>query len=286
MRAILIDAEKRTLREISLADGEAKTIRATLGCDSFTTGAWPLNGSMAKGYDTIFVSNDDTEGRDPSPQFWFQVDADCDPPSSYPIAGNGLVLGIDEVGASCDASIPIDELTPRIAFTRRKIRGFVGEDGSYGTRFAVDGPIITDATRGSPSIPSRPGCDAATAARMRSLLRVLAVTRKQSAMTDDQQELERLADALGYTDAFREAFGKTFATCLSRGMEPPFTMCCVAANGACVIYHIAPNESAELLAERTLPDGFQMPINVMVVDQRGEAARMQFTMDGKIKFDA
>jgi hypothetical protein len=29
-----------------------------------------------------------------------------------------------------------------------------------------------------------------------------------------------------------------------------------------------------------------MPINVMVVDQRGEAARTQFTMDGKIKFDA
>jgi hypothetical protein len=122
MRALLIDPEKRTITEIEF-EGDYRTIQAILGCSSFTNGSRPLNGSLEEGFDTLYVSDDDLEDRD-DPRFWFQVDADRDPPSSYPLAGLGLVLGVDEEGKGCNARISIAELTARITFTQRKFRGF------------------------------------------------------------------------------------------------------------------------------------------------------------------
>jgi hypothetical protein len=126
MRAILIDPEKRTIEEIAVElpkEEGYKEIQRLIGCHRFTAGSHPLNGSLAKGFDTLFVSDDDMEDRD-NPRFWFQVDADRDPPSSYPLAGRGLVVGVDREGAGCDARIGLDELRSRITFTQRKFRGF------------------------------------------------------------------------------------------------------------------------------------------------------------------
>jgi hypothetical protein len=87
------------------------------------------------------------------PRFWFQVDADQDPPS-YPIAGRGLVTGVDVQGATCDATISIEELTPRITFTKRKFqvfrtmtgRGEVdlggGLKGVEAFRVEIDAPLL------------------------------------------------------------------------------------------------------------------------------------------------
>jgi hypothetical protein len=58
------------------------------------------------------------------PRDWYQVDADRNPPSSYPLSGRGLVVGIDDRGATCDARISLDELKSRITFTRRRFKGF------------------------------------------------------------------------------------------------------------------------------------------------------------------
>jgi hypothetical protein len=126
MRAILIDPERRTIEEIAaeLPEGEGyKEIQRLIGCRDFTSGSRPLNGSLAKGFDSLYVSDDVMEDGDDS-RFWFQVDADRDPPSSYPIAGRGLVVGVDREGDSCDARITLDELRARITFTQRKFRGF------------------------------------------------------------------------------------------------------------------------------------------------------------------
>jgi hypothetical protein len=122
MRAILIDPEKRTISEIDFK-GDYRKIQAVIGCGRFTSGSRPLNGSLEEGFDSLYVSDDDMEDRD-DPRFWFQVDADRDPPSSYPLAGRGLVVGVNEEGASCDARISVAELTSRITFTQRKFRGF------------------------------------------------------------------------------------------------------------------------------------------------------------------
>src|SRR5262245_37439844 len=133
MRALLIDPEKRSITEIQLEDDDddddadnISKIQAVLRCRSFTTGAH-LRGSIEDGFDAVYVSDDPLEERDQ--RFCFQVDADRNPPGSYPIAGLGLAMGTDTEGAGCDVGISADELAARITFTQRKFRGFETSQG-------------------------------------------------------------------------------------------------------------------------------------------------------------
>jgi hypothetical protein len=132
MRAILIDPEKRTLIEIQLEDDDYQRIQGVLRCDSFTTGAH-LSGSIDEGFDAIYVSDDELPeeptAENPGPRFWFQVDADRNPPSSYPLGSLGLAMGIDKEGAGCDVRISVEGLAKRITFTQRKFRGFESSEG-------------------------------------------------------------------------------------------------------------------------------------------------------------
>jgi hypothetical protein len=162
MRAILIDPEKRTITETQLSSDDFRKIQAVLRCHSFTTGAH-LSGSIEKGFDAIYVSDDYLEERD-DPRFWFQVDADRNPPSSYPIAGLGLALGTDTDGAGCDVRISVAELASRITFTQRKFRGFevsegrgrLGDAPVYEmVNVGLKAPIIDGTAEGS--TPTRPG---------------------------------------------------------------------------------------------------------------------------------
>jgi hypothetical protein len=147
MRAILIDPEKRSITEIKMEDpDDIEEIQALLRCRSFTTGAH-LSGSVEKGFGAVYASDDALEERD-NPRFWFQVDADRDPPSSYPIARLGLALGVDTEGAGCDVRISVAELASRITFTQRKVRGFEtftgAEAAARGGMFVVEAktPIV------------------------------------------------------------------------------------------------------------------------------------------------
>jgi len=130
MRAILINPEKRTVSEIEHPGGGYRETNRILGCNEYTLGAW-LNGSISKGFDAVYASDDPLEDRD-NPRFWFQVDADRNPPSSFPIAGLGLALGTNAEGESCDVRISVDELAKRITFTQRKFRGFTVESSDEG----------------------------------------------------------------------------------------------------------------------------------------------------------
>jgi hypothetical protein len=121
-RAFLIDAETRSITEIDFVGGY-KEVQRLLGCRHFTTGSRPFNGSLEQGFDGLYASDDLLEDRD-DPKHWYQIDADRNPPSSYPIAGRGLVHGTDEIGEDRDARISRDELTARVTFTKRKFRGF------------------------------------------------------------------------------------------------------------------------------------------------------------------
>jgi len=143
MRAILIDPEKQTFTEIQLNGDDYREINSILCCRSHTLGAH-LNGSIAKGFDAVYASDDCLEDRD-DPRFWFQVDAERDPPSSFPIAGLGLALGTDTEGAGCDVRISVEELAKRVTFTRRKFRGFDVSETRYGIKVDVKAPIIDGA---------------------------------------------------------------------------------------------------------------------------------------------
>ncbi len=125
MRAILIDPEKQTLTEIQMEGEGIEEIYTLLGGRKITASGRSLKGNMVDGFDHILVSDDYMEDRDAdSLRFWFQVDADRNPPSSYPIAGRGLACGVDEEGGRTDLRISVAELTKRITFTQRKFRGF------------------------------------------------------------------------------------------------------------------------------------------------------------------
>jgi hypothetical protein len=126
-RAILIDPEKQSFTEVQVGRG-CEEIYKALGCSEFTTGSRPLLGSLSEGFDSVYVSDDPLEDRE-DPRFWFQVDAERDPPSSYPLAGLGLVQGVGKMGETCDARISIDDLSKRITFTQRKFRGFDVQPG-------------------------------------------------------------------------------------------------------------------------------------------------------------
>jgi hypothetical protein len=84
------------------------------------------------------------EGYD-CPRFWFQLDADRNPPSSFPVAGRGLVHGVNREGDLCDARISIEELRSRITFTQREFKGFTRNE-AFGCPEPI-APIIDDSSQ-------------------------------------------------------------------------------------------------------------------------------------------
>lgn len=121
MRGILIDSAAQAVAEIEWS-GEYEDMLKILECEAIAEGAY-LGGSIEHGFDAVMVSDDYLEDRD-NPRFWFQVDANRDPPSSYPIAGRGLAVGTDPEGKSCDVCVRTEDLVHRVTFTQRKFRGF------------------------------------------------------------------------------------------------------------------------------------------------------------------
>ena len=121
MRAILIDPEIKTLTEVNY-DGENGEVYRLLGCGSVGIVAYLNNPTSDGGFDCVFASDDLLDDREP--RYWFQVDAERDLPTSYPIAGPGLAVGTDDQGENADLKISLAELQSRVTFTRRKFRGF------------------------------------------------------------------------------------------------------------------------------------------------------------------
>ena len=83
MRAILIDPEKKSVTEIQMKN-DYKEIQRILQCKSFTTAAH-LSGSISKGFDAVYCSDDYLDERD-NLRFWFQSTlalAACGPSATY-----------------------------------------------------------------------------------------------------------------------------------------------------------------------------------------------------------
>jgi hypothetical protein len=139
VRAFLIDPAERQVTEIDF-EGGSKALQKILGCCNFAEGSRPLRGNLSVGWDGVFVSDDPLETK--KERHWFQVDANRYPPSSYPIAGRGLVVGVDTEGDECDAGIDIEELRSRVTFTQRKFRGFAKRSTPDGFSVRIVAPIV------------------------------------------------------------------------------------------------------------------------------------------------
>jgi hypothetical protein len=69
------------------------------------------------------------------------------------------------------------------------------------------------------------------------------------------------------------------AQCRDYGMELPFVLFASSANGSTYVaryFQTGPGDklSCEVLGDHTVDSGFEFPINIMIVDQTGEAVRI------------
>lgn len=81
------------------------------------------------------------------------------------------------------------------------------------------------------------------------------------------------------TDAMREAL----ETCVERGMKLPFILCSASPNGSIICMRFRSGGiEPEALCEHFEPEGFRMPVTLMVLDQNGEAARVTITAERTI----
>jgi len=152
MRAFLVDATIRTITEFDFVDKyhEPEEIIGGDGRGSFALGSGPLNppreddedeylsdylyvrenlypDEIARGVKDTPVIDGAIEIKG-DPRFWFQIDADLDPPATLPIPGRGLVIGVNQDGEWTDARTTLEELTKRVRFTRRRLHGTISTE--------------------------------------------------------------------------------------------------------------------------------------------------------------
>jgi hypothetical protein len=64
-------------------------------------------------------------------------------------------------------------------------------------------------------------------------------------------------------------------------MPLPYLVAAVALNGSCYVVRVpAHGQDPVKLAEHTTGPGFQLPINIMIVDATGQANRVVFRQGG------
>ena len=119
------------------------------------------------------------------PRFWFQIDAGRKSPTSPLVPGRGLVIGVREEGIWTDAHISLVELTARVTFSRRKLRGMTtsatimtGRGLERAGGVSHRGALIMSGA--NPRLPRCAGCAAAARSTIRRCLprvRVRSVRR-------------------------------------------------------------------------------------------------------------
>jgi hypothetical protein len=77
--------------------------------------------------------------------------------------------------------------------------------------------------------------------------------------------------------------------CTVRGLELPFILAVVAANGSILAAKYTPASDHDgldttLLAQHVEDPGFGLPINIMIVDQKGDAARVTINTTDSMGF--
>jgi len=81
------------------------------------------------------------------------------------------------------------------------------------------------------------------------------------------------------TDAMRA----TLETCVERGMKLPFVLCSASPNGSVICMRVhGGGIEPEQLCEHFEPEGFRMPVTLIVLDQNSEAARVTITTERTI----
>jgi hypothetical protein len=126
LKGILIDPVAKTLTEV-IHNGNFRQIYKFIECDTFTV-------VQIDEINCIYV---DDEGLLNNPRYFFNYKG-----YDQPLAGRGLVLGVDREGPTIGTNLTIEELTPLISFSEHSVQGwehFEGETERYGIRMPVIG---------------------------------------------------------------------------------------------------------------------------------------------------
>lgn len=107
MRAIKIDVVKKQVYEIEISKG-LKPIYEAIGCDIFCC---PVTWDNQ---DTIYADDEALLKEDVEGCFSF-------PDFNYPIVGNALILGTDDMGESVDAKSSVEELQEKIIWGNKEV---------------------------------------------------------------------------------------------------------------------------------------------------------------------
>ncbi len=89
-------------------------------------------------------------------------------------------------------------------------------------------------------------------------------------------------------DPLARALGKFLSECMDkRGFELPLHCACLGINGYAIVFrYVAAADGsglrAEELAQYSVGRGLALPVNIMLCDARGKAARMFIGTDGDI----
>lgn len=104
MKAILISVHNQSVTQIEIEDG-LDSIYKAIGCDTIEA----VHSYILQGGDIIYVDEEGLLKDEPGPFFVLNG-------FHQPLAGNGLVLGTDEEGDSCDAETPIAVIMDAVEF--------------------------------------------------------------------------------------------------------------------------------------------------------------------------
>src|SRR3954447_2467410 len=77
-------------------------------------------------------------------------------------------------------------------------------------------------------------------------------------------------------------FGDVFKQCEESGMVVPFVACAISPNGSVIALRMNGNSDVQFLAEHTEGGGFKLPMTMVVVDRKNEAAKITIDTTGKI----
>lgn len=90
-------------------------------------------------------------------------------------------------------------------------------------------------------------------------------------------------------DELTTALRQALETCLANGMTLPFVAAAVASNSSVFTVRYEPDPQGEglravPLADHTEGSGFALPINIMIMDQAGEAVRVKIATSGETTY--
>jgi hypothetical protein len=104
IRAILINSDTGKIADVQIEQGSLQDLYRVIGCKTIEA----VRTRVLQGRDVLYV---DEEGLLHEPTLFFKIDG-----YAQPLAGNGLVVGINAAGDDVSAKTPLDVIKKSVQF--------------------------------------------------------------------------------------------------------------------------------------------------------------------------